>query len=72
MFNKLRLRGKLAEAGMSQEDLAKAIGISCVSMSNKMNGNVDFTLKEVTAIAKALRLTDADIIAIFVRGEEER
>ena len=66
MFNKNKLRGKLAELGISQEALAKAIGISYVSMSNKINGNKEFTLKEVYAIAETLKLTDEEIIRIFI------
>lgn len=66
MFDKMKLRGKLAELGISQEALAKAIGISYVSMSNKINGNKEFTLKEVYAIAKTLKLTDEEIIRIFI------
>ena len=66
MFSKTKLRGKIAENGLNQEKLAQAIGISHVSLSKKINGNTDFTLKEVNAIAKTLKLSNEDIIQIFI------
>ena len=50
------LRAAMAEKGMNQTELAKAIGISANSMSRKLNGRRDFTISEAAAIASALNL----------------
>lgn len=50
------LKGKMAEKGVSQAELAKAIGISVNSMSRKMLGKREFQLSEAVAISKFLQL----------------
>lgn len=51
------LKAAMAEKGMNQAKLAKAIGISANSMSRKLNGKRDFSLSEVAAITEVLELT---------------
>ncbi len=50
------LRGKIAESGMTQSELAKAIGISENSLSRKMQGKRDFRLVEVVEICDVLNI----------------
>lgn len=50
------LRGKMAERGVNQTELAKAIGISMNSMSRKLSGKREFQLSEAVAISKYLHL----------------
>lgn len=52
------LKAAMAEKGMNQAQLAKAIGISANSMSRKLNGKRDFSLSEVAAITEVLELVD--------------
>lgn len=51
---------------------AKILGISRVALSYKLNGQLDFTLKEIRIIAKEFELTDWAICDIFIRTKEGR
>jgi len=55
-----KVRGAIAEIGITQEELARKIGITGVSLSSKLNGKTQFTLLEVELISKALG-KDSDI-----------
>lgn len=60
-MNKAKLRGIIAEKGLSQREVAKAIGISEKTFYNKMRRGV-FGTDEVVAMAKLLKLDNpADI-----------
>lgn len=50
------LKGKMAEKGVSQKELAQAIGISINSMSRKLSGKREFQLSEAVAISDFLQL----------------
>ena len=56
-----KLKGYLAENGIKQRDLAESIGISEVSLSQKINrsGSV-FTLDEVKKICDVLHISADD------------
>ena len=56
--NYAKLRGKLAEAGMTQRELAHAMSISINSLSRKINGASAFTVDEALKICKILSITD--------------
>ncbi len=60
------LRGKIAEAGMTQRDLAEKLSVSVNTMTAKMNGRSCFSLNEAVRICDVLNITDdADKIRIF-------
>lgn len=42
-----KLKGKMREIGVNQENIAKTIGISVTSVSQKINGISDFKISEV-------------------------
>ena len=52
MYNKLR--GKFAEVGLSQKQVAVKIGISEHSLGMKLNGKREFKVSEILALAKLL------------------
>lgn len=54
-----RLKGRMREKGVTQEELAKAIGISAASLNKKLNNKTDFCLRETFAIGKILSIEDA-------------
>ena len=71
-MNKAKLRGKVAERGMTLTKLSKAIGINNATLYRKMNADNDgggFTVEEVRAIASVLALTGDDINSIFFNQE---
>ena len=52
------IRGKIAEAGITQGELAKRAGMSSNSLSRKLCGKRDFKLEEVQSICAALNIDD--------------
>ena len=57
-MNANMLRGKMAENGFTQEQLAKAVGISTNSLSRKLLGERQFRLGEVVKICEVLKIDD--------------
>lgn len=60
-FNYSKLRGRIREKDLSQEQLANAIGINKGSLSSKLNGQYAFTTKEIDAICKTLDISNNEI-----------
>lgn len=65
MTNTNKLKGKLAERGMTQSQLAEAIDISASSFSFKINNEVEFKVGEIKRIQNVLGLTRDERDAIF-------
>ena len=57
-----KLKGARVEKGLTQEDMAKRIGISTYSYLMKENGKRDFTLSEMKKICEIL---DKELSEIF-------
>lgn len=53
-----KLRGILAERGISQKAVAKAIGMNENYFSDRMTGDVDFRWSEVVKICRLLEIDD--------------
>lgn len=60
-----KLRAKIVERGITQGQLAKAIGIEKSTLSAKMNGKTEFKLAEMTLIRMYLDLTPDEFYAVF-------
>ena len=58
-----KLRGKIAEAQLTQRQLAKRIGMSVNTLTGKLNGSRPFKVGEVSAICDVLNIHDAEEIA---------
>lgn len=52
------LRGAMAEANVTQEQLAKAVGMGRGTLSLKMNGHRSFNIEEIAAICDYLNIAD--------------
>lgn len=61
MINLKRLKGLRVENDLSQEDMAKLIGISSSSYQRKESGENQFLLIEADKIAKVLKKDIRDI-----------
>lgn len=67
MLNKNLLKAAIARAGMTQGDLAYAIGIASCTLSAKMSGTYCFNTDEIDAICNVLDITDnAEKASIFL------
>lgn len=51
----LKIKGAMAEAGINQIKLSELTNISQRTISLKLNGLTDFTVKELTLFAKILK-----------------
>lgn len=69
MFNRNAFRGKVIAEGMTLSELASKIGISSATLSRKMQGESDFTRREIQSIRVILRLTTDEADAIFFAKE---
>ena len=66
MVDSKKLRGKIAEAGMTKTKFAHCIGMTYNSLSSKMNGNSQFKVSEAAEIASLLNLSNEEIVSIFL------
>lgn len=65
MVDSKKLRGKIAEAGMTKTKFARCIGMTYNSLASKMNGDSPFKVSEASEIAALLNLTNEEIVSIF-------
>lgn len=63
------LKNKLREVGISEEDMAKAMGISKDALENRLNGKTEFTLKDIIAVVQILGLDRRETGQIFFGTE---
>ena len=61
-----RLRQRMYHKHITMTDVAKAIGINPITMSNKMNGVTPFTLDEAYKISQVLEIEPKDFTKFFI------
>lgn len=64
-FNNAKLRGRIVEKFRTQANFAKAMGISPHSMSQKMNGNIDWKQTEINLACDLLEIPYAEMAKYF-------
>ena len=64
-FNHSKLLGRIRECGFTQEQLAKAIGMSKTTLSAKLNNQFYFTAKEMYAIGDVLNIPTSEFGEYF-------
>ena len=57
-FDHSKLKGLMRVKGMTQSTLSQKIGITEMTLFNKLSGRSDFTCKEIYAIMLALGIED--------------
>lgn len=66
MINTKLLKSYFVKNGFTQEEIAKKVGISYQSLSDKINNKVQFKVDEVSALCEILEITnDKDSIFFF-------
>lgn len=55
-----KLRGRLAERGLTQNEIATVLGVSLTSVNNKLTGKTEFSPKEMKILKLALNLETID------------
>lgn len=63
-----KLKGKITERSMTQEEVAEKIGIDSSTFSRKMKANgLTFTVGQMHKIANVLSLTNQEAVQIFLQ-----
>lgn len=65
MTNSLELELQIKRIGISKKDLAKRLGISEMSLFNKIRNETEFKASEIVALTEALNLTQEQRNNIF-------
>lgn len=65
MTNSLELELQIKRIGISKKDLAKRLGISEMSLFNKIRNETEFKVSEIVALTEALKLTQEQRNTIF-------
>ncbi len=65
LYNYSKLIGRMAELKISQDTLAKRMGIGRSTLFNKLRSNTEFTQDEINACVKILNLKQAEIPEYF-------
>ena len=72
MTNTLKLRALLVENNLTNEDIAKQLGISKQSFSMKINNKREFKASEINKLSMLLNLSNScDVITIFFANRVE-
>lgn len=61
-MNTLKLRAKIVEKGLTQDKIAKKMGISLQSFNAKLNGRSSWTLENILKLKEILNLTSIEEI----------
>lgn len=64
-FNHSKLLGRIRECGFTQEQLAKAVGMSKTTLNAKLNNQFYFTAKDIYAICAVLNIPTSEIGEYF-------
>lgn len=67
-----KLRGRIKEKFGTQSAFAKAVGLSDVSVSNKLNNNVEWGQEEIERSVSVLNIEHSDIHSYFFTHEVEK
>lgn len=65
MFDYSKLRGKIKEVYGTQSGFSGALGICRTTLSQRLNGNLDFSQKEILDSCNLLGIPDGEISAYF-------
>ena len=65
-MNTSKLRGKILENGMTQDELAKRISVDRSTLSRRLKTGESFTIGEVNRITSVLNLSKDEAIEIFL------
>lgn len=65
MINTEALKKRMREMGISQSELAGAVGVAASTMCQKLNNIRPVTLKEAEQISKKLSIADRDFGVYF-------
>ncbi len=65
MLNVQKVKGRMAEMGLNQGDVAKALGVAQATANQKLNRVRPMSLEEANKLAKLLNLDDSQFGLYF-------
>lgn len=65
MFDYSKLKGRIKEKYDTQDRFAKSLGIGRVSLSQRLNNNLDFSQKEILRASELLEIPTEEIPVYF-------
>ena len=65
MINTLKIKGRMVELSLKQSDVAKSLGVSLPTVSQKLNNKRPMYLEEVAQLAKLLNVSDEEFHLYF-------
>lgn len=68
MVNSNKIKGRIVELGLTQKDLAKALGIATPTISQKINNVRSMSLDEAFTIADILKIPDEQFREYFFKN----
>ncbi len=72
MCNILKLKGKIVENGMTQEEFAKAVNIDRATLNRRLKRSDSFTIGEVSKIVTVLNLSEDEALSIFLPSMSQK
>jgi len=67
MVNTNKIKGRIVELGLTQKDLAKALGVALPTVSQKINNVRSMDVKEAFIIAEVLNIPDEEFRDYFFK-----
>lgn len=67
MINSNKIKGRIVELGLTQKDLADALGVALPTVSQKINNVRSMDVREAFIIAKVLGIPDKDFREYFFK-----
>lgn len=64
-MNSKKIKGRMAECGVTQKELAEAIGLAPATISQKINGIRPLYLNEAEKIAQVLMIKESEFGSYF-------
>ena len=66
--NMAKLKGKIAECGMTQEEVAEKLGVDSSTFSRKMKADgLSFTVEQMHKLVEILNMKPQEAIQIFLQ-----
>ena len=69
-FDGSKLKGRIRELHLTQDDVAKHLGINKSTFNLKINGQVLFTQEEIALLIEILKIPDEEIKAYFFEEKQ--
>lgn len=67
MVNANKIKARIVELGLTQKDLAKALGVALPTINQKINNVRSMDIKEAFIIADVLQIPDEDFREYFFK-----